>query len=276
MQIGIISSKIKKSKKIFSNYSIIFFIFLSILFIVLHKQNLISSKLISSKILSSILFTKNIFFSSLPKINKIKENFKSKADLIEQNNYLKEQIEQSNLFKLKSQKLEIENNILRKELSLLPPIEDNYIFVKVIEDIQSLYSKTIIVNAGENMNIKLGDAAFTSKGLIGSVIEVYEKYSRILLISDINSKIPVRIGENNVKAIITGNNTNKIKLLYMKNNIDIFDGDIVYTSGDGGYFYPGIPIGVLIKNNLTEYVKPLNDLYQIQYVNIYINQFKNF
>ena len=140
--------------------------------------------------MSSILFTKNIFFSSLPKINKIKENFKSKADLIEQNNYLKEQIEQSNLFKLKSQKLEIENNILRKELSLLPPIEDNYIFVKVIEDIQSLYSKTIIVNAGENMNIKLGDAAFTSKGLIGSVIEVYEKYSRILLISDIYSKIP--------------------------------------------------------------------------------------
>ena len=62
----------------------------------------------------------------------------------------------------------------------------------------------------------------------------------------------------------------------MKNNIDIFDGDIVYTSGDGGYFNPGIPIGVLIKNNLTEYVKPLNDLYQIQYVNIYINQFKNF
>tara|TARA_B100000029_G_C17609186_1_gene968695 strand:- start:6499 stop:7329 length:831 start_codon:yes stop_codon:yes gene_type:complete len=276
MQIGIISSKIKKSKKTFSNYSIIFFIFLSVFFIVLYKQNLISSKLISSKILNSVLYTKDFFSSFVPKISQIKENFKSKADLIEKNQYLEEQIEQSNLFKLKSQKLEIENNILRKELSLLPPIEDNYIFVKVIEDIQSLYSKTIIINAGDNMNIKVGDAAFTSKGLIGSVIEVYEKFSRILLISDINSKIPVRIGENNVKAIITGNNTNKIKLLYMKNNIDIFDGDIVYTSGDGGYFNPGIPVGVLIKNNLNEFVKPLNNLDQIQYVNIYINQFKNF
>lgn len=276
MQIGTISSKLKKSKKTFSNLSIIFFIFLSASLIILHKQNLITSKLISSQILNSILLTKNLFLSSLPKINYIKENFKSKKDLIEKNNFLKEQIEKSNLFKLKSQKLEIENNILRKELSLLPPIEDNYIFVKVIEDIQSLYSKTIIVNAGENMNIKIGDAAFTSKGLIGSVIEVYEKFSRILLISDINSKIPVRIGENNVKAIITGNNTDKIKLLYMKNNINIFDGDIVYTSGDGGYFNPGIPIGILIKNNLNEYVKPLNNLDQIQYVNIYINQFKNF
>ena len=276
MQIGIISSKIKKSKKTFSNYSIIFFIFLSVFFIVLYKQNLISSKLISSKILNSVLYTKDFFSSFVPKISQIKENFKSKADLIEKNQYLEEQIEQSNLFKLKSQKLEIENNILRKELSLLPPIEDNYIFVKVIEDIQSLYSKTIIINAGDNMNIKVGDAAFTSKGLIGSVIEVYEKFSRILLISDINSKIPVRIGENNVKAIITGNNTNKIKLLYMKNNIDIFDGDIVYTSGDGGYFNPGIPVGVLIKNNLNEFVRPLNNLDQIQYVNIYINQFKNF
>ena len=64
------------------------------------------------------------------------------------------------------------------------------------------------------MDIRKGDAALTSKGLIGSVFEVYEKYSRVLLISDINSKIPVRVGENNIKAIISGNNTTKIDLLY--------------------------------------------------------------
>ena len=130
----------------------------------------------------------------------------------EENKYLKEQIDQSNLFKLKSEKLEIENNILKNELSLLPPASENYIFVKVIADTQTHYNKTIIISAGKNMDIRKGDAALTSRGLIGSVIKVHERYSRVLLINDINSKIPVRVGKENIKAIISGNNT--IKLIY--------------------------------------------------------------
>ena len=126
------------------------------------------------------------------------------------------------------------------------------------------------------MNIRKGDAALTTKGLIGSVFEVYEKYSRVLLISDIYSKIPVRVGENNIKAIIGGNNTSKIDLLYLKENLPFNDNDLVYTSGDGGYFNSGIPVGILRKENNVIYIDPLNDLSQIQYINIYINQFKNF
>ena len=126
------------------------------------------------------------------------------------------------------------------------------------------------------MNIQKGDAALTSKGLIGRVIEVYKKYSRVLLINDINSKIPVRVGKQNVKAIISGNNSDKIDLLYFKENTPINDSDLVYTSGDGGFFNPGIPVGVVKQDEESFYIVPLNDLSQIQYINIYINQFKNF
>ena len=106
--------------------------------------------------------------------------------------------------------------------------------------------------------------------------EVYDNYSRVLLISDINSKIPVRVGKNNKKAIISGNNTTKIDLLYLKENMSFESGDLVYTSGDGGYFNPGIPIGVIKKENNTIYINPFNDLSEIQYINIFLNQFKNF
>ena len=126
------------------------------------------------------------------------------------------------------------------------------------------------------MGVRKGDAALTYKGLIGSVIEVYEKYSRVLLINDINSRIPVRVGEKNIKAIITGNNTDKIDLLYLKDNLVFEENDLVYTSGDGGYFNPAIPIGIIKKENNAIYINSLNDLSQIQYINIYINQFKNF
>jgi len=280
MQIGgmnsFLSLKIKDKKTLFSKYSFIFFVIFSIILITFDIRNIISSTIIRSKIINSIFFTKDIFLSNLPKLDKFKLSFTSKEKLLIENKFLKEKIEQGNLFKLKSEKLKIENDILRKELSLLPPVLENYVFVKVTADTQTHYNKTVIINAGENMGIKKGDAALTSKGLIGSIVNVYDKYSRVLLISDINSKIPVRVGKKNKKAIIGGNNTTKINLLYLKENMIFDDGDLVYTSGDGGYFNPGIPIGFIKKENNTIYIEPLNDLSQIQYINIFINQFKDF
>ena len=235
-----------------------------------------NSSYVRSKIVNSIFLTKDFFLSNLPNINKLILLFVLKEDLVLENNYLREKVEESSLYRLKSEKLKIENNILKKELSLLPADLENYILVKVIADVQSDYNKTIIINAGKNMNINKGNTALTNKGLIGSVIETYDRYSRVLLINDINSKIPVRVGSNNVKAIISGNNTNKMDLLYLKENVSFDDGDIVYTSGDGGYFNSGIPIGILKKNNNTIHIEPFNNMSEHQYINVFINQFKNF
>ena len=280
MQIGrmtsILSLKTRNKKNLFSNYSFVFFIILSITLIFFDVKNIIKPSVIRSKIVNSIFLTKDFFVSNLPNIDKLKLLFVPKDDLVLEIKYLREKIEESNLYKLKSGKLEIENNILKKELSLLPAALENYILVKVIADTQTHYNKSIIINAGQNMDIRKGDAALTNKGLIGSVIEVYEKYSRVLLINDINSRIPVRIGEKNIKAIITGNNTDKIDLLYLKDNVVFEENDLVYTSGDGGYFNPAIPVGTIKKENNVIYIDSLNDLSQIQYINIYVNQFKNF
>ena len=280
MQIGgtnsFLSLKIKDKKNLFSNYSFILFIIFSITLITFDTRNIINSTIIRSKIVNSIFFTKDFFLSNLPNLDKFKLFVTSKEELLIENKFLKKKIENNTLFKLKSEKLEIENNILRKELALLPPVLENYVFVKVTADTQTHYNKTVIINGGNNMYIRKGDSALTSKGLIGSVIDVHDKYSRVLLITDINSKIPVRIGKNNKKAIVSGNNTAKIDLLYLKENMSFESGDLVYTSGDGGYFNPGIPIGVIKKENNTIYVEPLNNLSEVQYINIFINQFKDF
>ena len=280
MQIGgtnsFLSLKIKDKKNLFSNYSFILFIIFSITLITFDTKNIINSTVIRSKIINSIFFTKDFFLSNLPNLDKFKLFVTSKEELLIENKFFKKKIENNTLFKLKSEKLEIENNILRKELALLPPVLENYVFVKVTADTQTHYNKTVIINGGNNMYIRKGDSALTSKGLIGSVIDVHDKYSRVLLITDINSKIPVRIGKNNKKAIVSGNNTPKIDLLYLKENMSFEDGELVYTSGDGGHFNPGIPIGVIKKENNTIYVEPLNNLSEVQYINIFINQFKDF
>ena len=272
----LLSLRTNKKKSFYSNYSFIFFIVLSISLIFLDVNNLIKSSIVRSKIVNISFVTKDLFLFYLPNTNKIKAIFSFKKELILENKTLKNKLEKSDLFKLKSEKLEIENNILKKELSLLPSALDKYVFVKVLADTQTPYTKTVIINAGNNMLIQKGDAAITAKGLIGSVIEVYDKYSRLLLITDINSKVPVRIGNDNLKAIIGGNNTDKIDLLYLKDNVRVKEEDLVYTSGDGGYFNSGVPIGIIKKEENKIYVEPFNDLDQMQYLNIYINQFKNF
>ena len=280
MQIGgkisFFKLKARNKKNLFSNYTFVFFVILSITLIVLDKKKSINSSLIRSNIIDTIFFTKKFILSSLPNMDKFKLSFKSKNNLLLENKLLKEKIEQNNLYKLKSEKLEIENNILKKELSLMPPSKEDYVLVKVIADTQTDYKKTIIVNAGKNNNINKGDTALTSKGLIGSVIEVYDNHSRVLLLNDINSKIPVRVGKKNKKAIISGNNSNKIDLLYLKENISFDEDEVVYTSGDGGFFSPGIPIGQIKKENNYFFVRPFNDSNKSQYINIFINQFKNF
>ena len=65
-------------------------------------------------------------------------------------------------------------------------------------------------------------------------------------------------------------------MLYLKENTTFESGDLVYTSGDGGHFNLGIPIGVIKKENNAIYIEPLNDLSEVQYINIFINQFKDF
>jgi len=135
MQIGGTSSlltlKTKNKKTLYSNYSFVFFVILSITLITFDVKNIVNPSIVRTNIINSIFFTKDFFSFNLPNLDKLKLSFISKEELILENKYLKETIKQNNLFKLKSEKLEIENNILRKELSLLPPELENYIFVKV-------------------------------------------------------------------------------------------------------------------------------------------------
>ena len=270
------NSPLKKNQKISrTSISIFFLIIISSVLIFLDNRNFINASIIRSHVLNSTFSVVNFFSSFLPEFYKLDDYFVNKQDLIDENRTLRQESEKYGLWEFKARRLEIENKILKKELSLIKTKEE-FITAKVSIDTKSLFTKSIIINAGENLNIQKGQAAVTAKGLIGSIVEVYENYSRILLITDINSKIPVRIGEENIKAILTGNNKEKLELIYTKDNLLINEEDTVYTSGDGGYFNPGMPIGLIKKENDKIYVIPTNDLEKIQFVQVFLNNYRNF
>ena len=139
-------------------------------------------------------------------------------------------------------------------------------------DQQSPYLNSFIINIGSNKGIKNGLAALDGNNFIGRTVDVNFFSSRVLLISDLNSKIAVLVEPLAYHAILSGHGKNKPTLEYVPKKHTIQNGDKVYTSGKEGIFSPGIPIGeVKIEDNLIK-VELFSDLNQITFVNINLEQ----
>jgi len=178
-----------------------------------------------------------------------------------ENNELKNKISETNF-------LELENNQLRKLIEEQASSTSNLTSARVMLDKQSPYLNSFIINIGSNKKIKKGMAVLDGKNFIGRVVDVNFFSSRVLLISDLNSKIPVLIEPSANHAILSGRGTNNPTLEYLPKKNTIQDGDKVYTSGKEGLFSPGVPIGeVKVENDLVT-VLPFSDLRQITFINI--------
>ena len=133
---------------------------------------------------------------------------------------------------------------------------------------QSPYLNSFIINIGKNKKIKNGLAVLEEKNFIGRVVDVNYFSSRVLLVSDLNSKIPVVIEPSGHQAILSGHGTKPPTLEYLPKNYKINNGDKVYTSGKARIFLPGMPVGeVNIENNIVN-VLLFSDLDQVTFVNI--------
>ena len=165
--------------------------------------------------------------------------------------------------------LELENTQLRKLIEEQVASGFNLVSARVMLDKQSPYLNSFIINIGGNKGIKNGMAALDGKNFIGRIVDVNFFSSRVLLVSDLNSKIPVLVEPSAHHAILTGRGINKLTLEYLPEKHTIQNGDKVYTSGKEGIFSAGIPIcEVKIENNLIT-VLLFSDLSQITF--IYIN-----
>ena len=181
--------------------------------------------------------------------------------LKEENDKLKNNISKSDF-------LELENTQLRKLIEEQVSSLSNLVSARVMLDKQSPYLNSFIINIGTNKNIKNGMAVLDGKNFIGRIVDVNFFSSRVLLVSDLNSKIPVITEPSAHHAILNGHGKNEPTLEYLPENHNIQNGDKVYTSGKGGIFSPGIPVGeVKIENNIIK-VLLFSDLSQITFINI--------
>ena len=214
---------------------------------------------------------RSTFIFSTPE-NLIKTGFvatKKHFFVYKENEILKEKIQDLEISKYNSQYLLSENQRLKETLNELK-FTSNEILAKVIVDKQSPFLKSIIVNKGSKHGVVLGMGVLDKEYLVGKVVEVNFTTSRILLLSDLNSKIPVDITPNNIQSILSGTGKDNGKIQYIKDNLLIENENEVFTSGAGGIFKPGVPIGKIVKNNLNSQINVefFSDFSQLRFVKL--------
>jgi len=265
--IAIRSAFLKKQNK--QRFSLIFLIFLSLIFLILGRIDFKAINYV--KISIKEIVYRSSFVVSVPEnylkktYQAIQSHFVIYDDYFEMKSEIKELKQQKTLDKFVVQ----ENERLKKIID--DYLEESEVQVaKIIIDKDSPFLRSLIVNKGSKNNIKLGMAVLDGSYLIGKVIEVNYLTSRILLLSDLNSKIPVIIEPGSFQSILSGTGRNHGIIQYFKESYSIEEGNTVYTSGAGGLFKAGIPIGRIKKNELNEEKKVefLSDFSQLRFVKI--------
>lgn len=143
-------------------------------------------------------------------------------------------------------RLSAENAELRDLSKLVSEPAISFITARVIADSGGAYARSVMVNAGRDNGVARGQAAMTGEGLVGRVGEVGSRAARILLITDLNSRVPVVVDGTRQRAILAGDNTARPSLRYADAGGTIRIGDRIVTSGQGGVFPPGLPVGVVV------------------------------
>ncbi len=165
--------------------------------------------------------------------------------------------------------LEMQNAALRAQLNLVPDPQPRQITARVVADSASAFVRSVLIGAGSEHGVRPGQPVINGDGLVGRVVEVGGRSARVLLLSDLISRVPVQLHSTGGRAIVAGDNGQRLQLLYVPRNAQISAGDIVATSGHGGVFPPGLPVGTLadVSENRS-IVIPFAELGRLDYVRV--------
>ena len=258
------------SKENRQKFSLLTLIIISV--IILSLEYFKSGPINQARLLTKDIIIKSSYVVSAPfkSISKTYSSFTDHLNMYDE--YIKLKNVESN-----NKKLILENNFFKEENQRLKKLideknlyEEEFHITKVLLDQKSPYLRSLLINKGFKHGIKLGSAVRSDSYFIGKVVDSNYLTSRVLLISDLNSKIPVIIEPGSVSAILSGTGNNELgEIEYLPENKNIKEGSVVYTSGSDGVISSGIPIGIIIFNNNKLKVDYFSDFTQLNFVKVY-------
>lgn len=182
---------------------------------------------------------------------------------------LKSENAQLQRWQLVAKQMEAENRSLHALMKFAKGTGLSYSTARVVTDAAGPFARTGLINAGSVDGIAKHEAVMNEQGLIGRVVEVNENDARILLITDINSRLPVMGEATREKAILAGNNSAQPQLNYLADDSKITLGERIITAGDGKLVPPGLPVGTVVGIDGGDVkVQPLADWSRLEYVSV--------
>lgn len=175
-----------------------------------------------------------------------------------ENARLREENERLRQWQAAALTLESENALLRRQTHYIPEAAPNFSTVRVVADGGGTYARAVLLATGPQLSVRKGQVALDERGLAGRVSEVGSRSARVLLVTDINSRIPVTLEGSRARALMVGTNTDRPRLQHWPEGQRPAEGERIVTSAEAGAFPAGLPVGVV---RYTEAGTPEVELY---------------
>lgn len=202
-------------------------------------------------------------------IAEVVESMRDLANLRAENARLKAENQRLLHWQTVARRLGAENAILHDHLNVIPDPDPAFITARVVGDMGSAFGHSMLLNAGVRDGVRKGQAVMAGEVLVGHIAEVGEHSARLLLLTDINAKIPVMLESSRTRAILSGDNKDRPRLEYLTSTANVAIGERVVTSASGSAFPPGLPIGAVVSNvDGTIRVEPFAKRHELEFVSV--------
>ena len=191
-------------------------------------------------------------------------------DVRDDNTRLRDENDRLRQWQAVAMALDAENALLKANLHWLPDPAPSYVTARVVADGGGMYARAVLLSTGPNRPLTKGQIALDERGLVGRVTELGLRSARVLLITDINSRIPVVLEGSRARAMLVGVNTLRPRLLFWPEGSTPTEGERVVTGAEANAFPAGLPVGVVRYNaaHVPE-VEPFARLDRIEVVRIF-------
>jgi len=201
--------------------------------------------------------------------NRAIADLKEFASLRQENGRLREENARLLAWQTAARRLENENDRLRELSQFREGPEASFITARIVGDSVSAYVRGALLNVGSKVGVSPGQAVVTGEGLAGRVAEVGDNSARVLFVTDVNSRLPVMVERTRERAILAGDNSALMRLTLLQTVQGVQRGDRIVTSGHGGSFPVGIPVGEVVQTESGSVkVRPFADFSRLEFVRV--------
>ena len=250
-------------------FSFLALILLAVALMVLGKLDANVMEIARMNVTDAVSPILNVLSKPVKTVNQLINEVLGVYNIREKNILLKQEKDRLLQWQALARKLKVENRNLRNLLNFPVDPAAGFITARVIADTGGAFAKSVVINVGNKSGVLKGQPTITGEGLVGRVTDVGKRSSRVLLITDLNSRIPVVIQSSQARAIMAGDNSYQPRLIYLSPGALVSQGDRIVTSGHGGAFPPGIPVGLVASVNVNgTRIKPFVDRYRVTYLRV--------